>query len=671
MAGRNRVKGITVEIGCDTTKLDKALAGTNKQLSATSSALKDVERLLKLDPGNTELLAQKQRLLAQAAEGTAQKLNVLKQAAQNADQALQRGRDYQARYEPLREELDQVAASMKGLEANQASMQAKLESGQISTGQYDAFQRKLEETRQEYEALQKAAQELEREFSGARLTTEQYDALQRELAATERELKDLEDQTKESSSALKRFSTAAGEVSTKAGAVKDAFAPVTAAIGGVAAAALATVPATEEFRADLSLLDNNARQAGVGIDAVRQAFSDFNTISGETDSSIEAVSNLLQAGFTESNLQIAVEGLANAAATFPDTLKIESLADSLQETLATGEATGQFAEFLDRVSYGAQNFTENLKYCTTETERQQLALSVLVDGPLKGAYEGWQQNNQGLVQNREASLQLQMAISELAEQVQPLVTRLTELATQFLDWFNGLDEGTQGLIIGIGLLLFSISPVAGAVEKISGAMSHLDKIFDGLGLRIGIVVGAITILLYLVGQVAAAWDSMTGAEKVIAILGLVAAAAVTAAIALGAFQSALTLGIAAAAIATGIAAVLLAVNSATKRASQMAQQVQTPASGGYGDIPGFASGGVVPPNQPFLAVLGDNRKEPEVVAPYSTIKQAAGEALSEQSAGGTGVAYLYLDGAKLGRVVFPYIQGETTRLGVQLIGGRR
>lgn len=67
-------------------------------------------------------------------------------------------------------------------------------------------------------------------------------------------------------------------------------------------------------------------------------------MSGETDSSVEAVSNLLQAGFTESNLQKAVEGLANAATTFPDTIKIESLADSLQETIATGEATGQFAE---------------------------------------------------------------------------------------------------------------------------------------------------------------------------------------------------------------------------------------------------------------------------------------------------------------------------------------
>ena len=48
----NRVKGITVEIGGDTTKLDKALAGTNKQLTYTQKSLKDVERLLKLDQGN-------------------------------------------------------------------------------------------------------------------------------------------------------------------------------------------------------------------------------------------------------------------------------------------------------------------------------------------------------------------------------------------------------------------------------------------------------------------------------------------------------------------------------------------------------------------------------------------------------------------------------------------
>lgn len=121
-----RIRGITVEIGGDTTKLDKALSGSNKVLGETQKALKDVERLLKMDPGNTELLEQKQRLLAQAAQATAEKMETLRQAAEGADDALQRGQAFQARYQPLREELDQVTASMRGLEANAASMQDKL-----------------------------------------------------------------------------------------------------------------------------------------------------------------------------------------------------------------------------------------------------------------------------------------------------------------------------------------------------------------------------------------------------------------------------------------------------------------------------------------------------------------------------------------------------------------
>lgn len=664
MASSKRIKGITVEIGGDLTKLDKALDGANKQLTTTQKALKDVERLLKLDPGNTELLEQKQRLLAQSVEATSEKLNTLRQAAANADQALQRNQAYQEKYEPLKEELDQVAASMKALEANAASMQTKLESGTISGEQYDAFAQKLQQTRKRYEELQTAAKNLEREFAGAKLDQGQYDALQRELAATETSLEELERQSKDSASSLKKFGDAAGEVSTKAGKIKDAFAPVTKAVGALAAAAVATVPATEEFRADLSMLDNNARQAGVGLDAARQAFMDFNTVSGETDSSIEAVSNLLQAGFTESNLQIAVEGLANAATTFPDTLKIESLADSLQETLATGQATGQFGELLDRLGIGAETFSAGLSQCNSDLERQRLVLSALVDGPLQGAYEGWQQNNQGLVESREASLEMQMAISELAESIQPLLTSLTQMATEFLNWFNGLDEGTQKAIVGLAGVAAAISPLAGVVQTVSVGLPNLIDLFSNLGAKGLIVTAAFGAILLMATQVAAAWDSMTGAEKVIAVLGLVTAAAITAAIALGAFQSALTMGIAAAGIVAGIAAVMAAINSATSRASQISSSAQSNVMSG---VPGLAQGGVIPPNQPFLAMLGDNRQEPEIVAPYSTIKQAASEAMAERSGGGNMVVELVLDGTRLGRAVYPYVQGESSRRGVKLI----
>ena len=69
----SRIKGITVEIGGDTTKLQTALKGVNAEIKNTQSQLKDVENLLKLDPGNTELLAQKQKLLSDAVSETKDK----------------------------------------------------------------------------------------------------------------------------------------------------------------------------------------------------------------------------------------------------------------------------------------------------------------------------------------------------------------------------------------------------------------------------------------------------------------------------------------------------------------------------------------------------------------------------------------------------------------------
>ena len=84
----NRIKGITVEIGGDTTKLSKALEGVNKNIKNTQTQLKDVQKLLKLDPTNTELLSQKHKLLADAVKATKEKLETLKTAAEQANQAL-------------------------------------------------------------------------------------------------------------------------------------------------------------------------------------------------------------------------------------------------------------------------------------------------------------------------------------------------------------------------------------------------------------------------------------------------------------------------------------------------------------------------------------------------------------------------------------------------------
>lgn len=87
----DRIKGITVQIGGDTTGLSKALSGVNKQIKSTQSQLKDVEKLLKLDPTNTKLLEQKQRLLSGAVEETKTKLDSLKDAEKQVQQQFKDG----------------------------------------------------------------------------------------------------------------------------------------------------------------------------------------------------------------------------------------------------------------------------------------------------------------------------------------------------------------------------------------------------------------------------------------------------------------------------------------------------------------------------------------------------------------------------------------------------
>ena len=119
----SRIQGITVEIGGDTTKLQTALKGLNGEIKSTQTQLKDVEKLLKMDPGNTELLAQKEKLLAQAVEETKQKLETLKTAAEQANTALANGDISQEQYDALQREIVETEQNLRSLEtqANQSA----------------------------------------------------------------------------------------------------------------------------------------------------------------------------------------------------------------------------------------------------------------------------------------------------------------------------------------------------------------------------------------------------------------------------------------------------------------------------------------------------------------------------------------------------------------------
>ena len=111
-----KVRGITIELNADASGLTKALTSVNKEIGSTQKQLKDVERLLKMDPGNTELLEQKQRLLNDQIGNTKDKLESLKQAQKEVGEELKKTGEGQEQYDALQREIIAVENELKNLE---------------------------------------------------------------------------------------------------------------------------------------------------------------------------------------------------------------------------------------------------------------------------------------------------------------------------------------------------------------------------------------------------------------------------------------------------------------------------------------------------------------------------------------------------------------------------
>jgi phage-related minor tail protein len=112
----SRIKGITVELDGDTRGLTDALKNVNKESSKVTSELKEVERALKIDPGNIELVSQKQQLLAEQIQNTSQKLDVLKQAQAQVEQQFANGDIDAEQYRAFQRELATTEAALKSYE---------------------------------------------------------------------------------------------------------------------------------------------------------------------------------------------------------------------------------------------------------------------------------------------------------------------------------------------------------------------------------------------------------------------------------------------------------------------------------------------------------------------------------------------------------------------------
>jgi SLT domain-containing protein len=244
-------------------------------------------------------------------------------------------------------------------------------------------------------------------------------------------------------------------------------------LGGFAA----ITKGTEEFRGDMARLETNALMAGMSVDTMRSAMERLSAVSDETDSNVEALSNLLASGFSESGMLKAMDALSGAAIKFSDTLKIEGLADGLQETLATGAAIGPFAEMLERSGVSLDTFNAGLAEAIKTGTQENYVLQQLSNLGLAEVNEKYRKNNEELVKSREASARFQQSMADLGTKLAPIGTMITDTLTKIVDKFHSLDAGAQKSTLIFAGVAAAIGPVISVMGTVIGAVSNIGMAF--------------------------------------------------------------------------------------------------------------------------------------------------------------------------------------------------
>lgn len=227
---------------------------------------------------------------------------------------------------------------------------------------------------------------------------------------------------------------------TSISAVVDVARPIGGAVKGAYDAVTGLVEETAEYNKTMAFLKTNADQAGISFQTVKKMAVDVSGITGDMDATIEGLSNLLASGFEADELSIAVERLSGAIIQIPDTLKFESLADGLQETIATRNAVGQYAEYLERMGLDLDTVNKALANAGKEGQEavESVALSFLSGHGAEEALEKYRAENEALVKYFEAQAKLTDAQARLGETMTPAATAGIEMVAGFVDKLTGL-----------------------------------------------------------------------------------------------------------------------------------------------------------------------------------------------------------------------------------------
>ena len=520
----NRIKGITVEIGGDTTGLDKALKTVNTSIRSTQSALKDVNRLLKLDPSNTELLSQKQRLLKDAIAATKEKLDSLKVAQEQAKQQLENGELGQDKYDALQREIVETEEELRRLQQEAATTNTAL-------SKIDVAGQKMEAVGNSIAGAGKKMMGVTTVIGGVGVaavkTAADFDSAMSQVAAvsgaTGKDFDALRNKAREMGAKTKFSATEAAEAMNymaMAGWKTEDMLDGIEGVMNLAAASGEDLATTSDIVTDaLTAFGLSAKDSGHFADILAAASSNANTnvsMMGETfkycapiagalgfsaEDTAEAIGLMANAGIKSSQAGTALRTIMNNLA---GDVKISGKAIG-DVTIATTNADGSMRDLSDILADCRSAFG-NL----TESEKAQAAESLVGKNAMSGflalmnAGQGDIDKLSSAIDNCDGSAE-KMAMTmqdNLAGQLTILKSQLQELAISFgdilmpairsivsklqgfVDKLNRMDEGTKRTIVTIALLVASIGPllviIGTAISKIGVAMQGFVKLANGI-----------------------------------------------------------------------------------------------------------------------------------------------------------------------------------------------
>lgn len=424
------IRGLTIEIGGDTTGLQNSLKNVNSQIKTTQAQLKDINNLLKLDPTNVELLQQKQKALADEIESTKEKLETLKTAEQQAQQQFAEGKISQEQYDALKREIIATEESLKSLE-NEAKnaptqmqqsldgLNAKINTTQTELKEIDKLlkldptntellqqkQRALSDeignTKEKLELLKNEEGEVQQKFQEGKVSQEQYDALKRTIIETEQSLQSLENEVGSGSAKLAEISETSGKIGESLTSAGEKMLPVTAAVTGLGTAAVKTAADFDSSMSNVAAISGSSAE---DMDKLRERAREMGAQTKfSAKEAGDAMGYMAMAGWDAQQMYDGLPGIMNLAAASGEDLATTSdiVTDALTAFGMEAEDSSHFADVLAQASSSANTnvgmMGETFKYIAPvagalgySAEDAAVAIGLMANSGIKASSAGTQ-----------------------------------------------------------------------------------------------------------------------------------------------------------------------------------------------------------------------------------------------------------------------------------------